>query len=1155
MIMPSPLRLVATGAFLLAAATVSVDAQSQAPRVLVFSKTAGYRHASIEPGLIAIRKLGQEHGFVIDATEDAGTFTDRNLKQYQAVVFLNTTGDVLDPRQQYAFERYIQAGGGWVGIHSATDTEYDWPWYGRLAGAYFAGHPNDPNVRRGVFRVLDKSHQSTEGLPDRWEREDEFYNFKSIAPDIHVLVDTDEKSYQGGTNGDRHPMSWYHAFGGGRAFYTNMGHTDATFSEPLFLRHLLGGLRWTMGTGTLDYRRARPEENRFTKVVLAEKLNEPVELALLPGERVLFIERRGAVNLYTPASRRYTRIATIPVSTKYADSSDAEDGLLGLAADPNFATNGWIYMYYSPAGPDAKNVLARYTMKGDSLDLAAKKIVLEVPTQRLKCCHTGGSIAFDAQGNLYVSTGDNSNPFATGYAPIDQRPGRSPWDAQKSSANTNDLRGKIIRIHPEADGSYTTPEGNLFPKGTPKTRPEIYTMGHRNPYRIAVDKRTGWVYWGEVGPDASVDSAARGPMGYDEIGQARRAGNFGWPHFVADNKAYFRTLVIDSLTVLAGERFDPARPVNTSPNNTGLNDLPPAQKAFIWYPYGPSAEFPMVGTGGRTAMAGPVYYRDDFQRAARPFPAYYDRKLLIYEWMRGWIMAVTLDANGDLASMERFMPSTKFANPMDMEFAPNGDLYVLEYGTAWFQGNDDARLVRIEYTAGNRAPVVAAGVDTPAGATPLRATLTSSGTTDFDEDSLRYAWTITRANGTVVRRLTDPNPTVTLSRAGVYTASLLVTDAHGARGSAKVRIAAGNEPPKVDIDLLGSNTSFFFPGVPMRYAVRVTDREDGSLENARIPASRVVVTAEYLKDAIVKDVLRDQASTAQGSASAHQTGRRLIETGNCLACHQLDKTSIGPSYTAVARRYHSDTSAMTRLVKKIRGGGSGVWGSVTMPAHSHFSEAEASQMVAYILSLAEEKKATPSLPTLGAYTPPATPDSTAPGTGVVVLRAAYTDRGANGVPAVSAEKTVVLRAPSVVVASGDSAYGVQKYKGPEAPIEVTIGGRSGAYVRFKQLDLTGVSAIVFSALAPTPQLNALGGKVEVRLDSADGPLVGETAAIQPAETMGAPTQLRAVLAPTTGVHDVYFVFRNAEAMQGRNLFILTTATFEHARPEARSGLR
>ncbi len=471
----SPFRRFAVAAlFLLATAAVSIAWRSQAPpRVLVFSKTAGYRHASIEPGVAAIKKLGRENGFAVDATEDAGAFTDRNLTQYQAVVFLSTTGDVLDARQQDSFERYIQAGGGWVGIHSATDTEYDWPWYGRLAGAYFTSHPLDPNVRKGTFRVLDKSHPSTVGFPDTWEREDEFYNFKSISPAIRVLVDIDEKSYQGGTNGDRHPMSWYHQFDGGRVFYTNMGHTDATFTEAPFLRHLLGGLRYAMGTGTLDYSKARPEENRFTKVVLAEVLNEPVELAVLPNDRVLFVERHGAVKLYTPATRRVTTIATIKVSSKYADSSEAEDGLLGLAADPGFARNGWVYMFYSPAGPAPKNVLSRFTIERDSMSLASEKVMLEVPVQREQCCHTGGSIAFDGQGNLYLSTGDNTSPRAIGYAPLDERPERVPWDAQKSSSNTNDLRGKILRIHPEPDGSYTIPAGNLFSPGTPKTRPEI----------------------------------------------------------------------------------------------------------------------------------------------------------------------------------------------------------------------------------------------------------------------------------------------------------------------------------------------------------------------------------------------------------------------------------------------------------------------------------------------------------------------------------------------------------------------------------------------------------------------------------------------------------------------------------------------------------
>src|SRR3712207_3460880 len=396
-------------------------------------------------------------------------------------------------------------------------------------------------------------------------------------------------------------------------------------------------------------------------------------------------------------------------------------------------------------------------MRGDSLDLGSARTILEVPVQREKCCHTGGSIAFDARGNLYLSTGDNTNPFATGYAPIDERPGRGPWDAQKSSANTNDLRGKIVRIHPEPDGAYTIPEGNLFPPGTARTRPEIYTMGHRNPYRISVDRRTGFLYWGDVGPDASVDSVQRGPMGHDEINQARRPGFFGWPYFVGDNKAY---LDVDYATMAVKGRFDPARPTNDSPSNTGLTELPPAQPAMIWYPAGPSAEFPLVATGGRTAMAGPVFYRDDFRDAARAFPAYYDRKLLAYEWMRGWIMAVTLGANGDLASIERFMPSRKFSNPIDMQFGPNGDLYVLEYGTAWFQGNDNAGLVRIEYNPGNRALRVPAGLDRPAGPIPLTVALSSAGPADADGDSLRYEWTVARP-GTAAERLTTPNPSLT----------------------------------------------------------------------------------------------------------------------------------------------------------------------------------------------------------------------------------------------------------------------------------------------------------------------------------------------------------------------------------------------------------
>jgi type 1 glutamine amidotransferase len=215
----------------------------KSPAVLVFYKTAGYYHTSIPAGLAAIQKLGRENGFMVDTTKNAAVFVSDSLKKYKAVVFLSTTQDVLDTPQQNAFEQFIKAGGGFVGVHAATDTEYNWPWYNKLVGAYFESHPQ---VQNATVQVLDKSHISTSFLPHRWERKDEWYNFKSINPNVKVLANLDESSYKGGKNGANHPIAWYHTFDGGKAFYTAGGHTDESFQEPLFLRHLLGGIQYVL---------------------------------------------------------------------------------------------------------------------------------------------------------------------------------------------------------------------------------------------------------------------------------------------------------------------------------------------------------------------------------------------------------------------------------------------------------------------------------------------------------------------------------------------------------------------------------------------------------------------------------------------------------------------------------------------------------------------------------------------------------------------------------------------------------------------------------------------------------------------------------------------------------------------------------------------
>ncbi|GAB3728261.1 ThuA domain-containing protein [Spirosoma lituiforme] len=1122
-------------------ATWSTQAQSTKINALVFSKTAAFRHQSIEAGKKALAKMSAEKGFGVSFTEDATQFSESNLKKYNTVIFLNTTGDVLNDEQQSSFERYIQAGGGYVGIHAATDTEYEWPWYGKLAGAYFLDHPMPNNVQKGKFIVAMKNHWATKGMPDEFDRTDEFYSFKNISPKINVVLTIDDKSYTGGKNPDFHPMSWYQNYDGGRSFYTAMGHTDESFAEPLFLNHLWAGIQYTAGGDTpkpLDYAKARPEENRFNKAVLAEKLDEPMELSVLGDGRVLFIQRKGEVQLYNTKTKELKTITKIPVSTKYVSKegkeSMGEDGLMGLNKDPNFAQNHWIYLYYSDPA-ESKNVLARFELKGDELDMASKKVLLDVATQREECCHTGGSIAWDRSGNLYLSTGDNTNPHGSnGYSPSDEREGRSAWDAQKSSANTNDLRGKILRIKPQPDGTYTIPEGNLFAKGTPKTRPEIYTMGHRNPFRISVDPKTGYVYWGEVGPDAAKPDADRGPAGHDEVGQARQAGNFGWPHFVGDNKAYTK---YDFTASKSGDKWDASAPSNTSPNNTGLNVLPPAQKAFIWYPYDGSPEFPLVGAGGRNAMAGPVFYADDFKGATQAFPKYYDGKLLAYDWMRGWIMAVTMDSAGNYQSMERFMPSYKFSNPMDMEFADNGDLYMLEYGSGWFTANDDARLIRIEYNGGNRKPQVQIAANKLGGSAPMNLKLSAKGTTDSDGDALTYSWKIASRTNGFSNQINTPDATLTLAKPGVYKATLTVNDGKGGISSQSMDITVGNEAPVLTVELPGSNKSFFTPNKPFRYDIRVNDKEDGTLGKG-IDPERVAVNIDYMPEGF------DRVAIAQGHRSADAGallagGKKLIEAGDCKACHSITKKSIGPAYMDVAKKYKGDNAALERLTKKVIAGGSGVWGETAMAAHPQLSTADAAEMVKYILNVSSEAAPATALPVKGSYTTNLPAGDK--GKGVYIVRASYEDKGAKGLPSLKSEQTFVLRNARADVHSFDVYDNVNKMS--FGGNNLAIPSKSGAYMALKQVDLKGVTAFNVMATAPRPQLNAKGGKVELHLDSPTGKLIGESSFLEASDKMDfKPSQLtipvKLPVPSDNKPHDIYLVFTNPKEALGSLMVVM-----------------
>ncbi|HCL04750.1 MAG TPA: Crp/Fnr family transcriptional regulator [Chitinophagaceae bacterium] len=213
-------------------------------KILIFFETKGYYHESIPTGVAAIQLMGQQNGFAVDTSRTSEIFTDEKLSIYDAVLFMSTTKDVLNEEEQNAFKRFIQKGKGFVGIHAATDTEYEWPWFNQLVGAYFKSHPKQQDA---VLHIKDSKHPATKHLPKTWKRWDEWYNFKDIQPDLKVLITLDESSYTGGENGSNHPISWYHSFDGGRAFYTGLGHTHEAYSDPLFLKHVLGGINYAMG--------------------------------------------------------------------------------------------------------------------------------------------------------------------------------------------------------------------------------------------------------------------------------------------------------------------------------------------------------------------------------------------------------------------------------------------------------------------------------------------------------------------------------------------------------------------------------------------------------------------------------------------------------------------------------------------------------------------------------------------------------------------------------------------------------------------------------------------------------------------------------------------------------------------------------------------
>jgi len=574
---------------------------------------------------------------------------------------------------------------------------------------------------------------------------------------------------------------------------------------------LNGGLLLLLLASSISVKAQLPDE--FQKVELLTGMTNATTMQFSPDGRIFILDRYGDIIIYKTDSQTSVVAGTIPVF------HENEDGLLGIAFDPNFASNNFIYLSFSPLGANEVNRVSRFTMNGDVLDLNSEINMLEWPSSRTARWHSAGDMGFDSQGNLYIATGDNATYGGNKYAPLNEN--NADFSAEKSSSNTNDLRGKILRITPQPNGTYTIPAGNLF-SASATTRAEIYVMGARNPYRIFVDKEnTDWLFWGEVGPDADVASDL-GPEGRDEINLVKTAGNYGWPYFSGvDNAA-------NQVTYETPSPFynDPASPQNTSTWNTGLTTLPAAQPAWLEFFH-------------KSYFSGPRYYFDSNLVDDQRFPIEFDEMYFYYDFNTSKVWAVQMDAQGNIISNEQLVQNV-FPGPnnqtdgksgyIDMEFGPDGKMYVLAYGVGCCPQNNNGtgKLIRFDYTGitTNAPPTVVISSDVNNGSTPLTVNFSSAGTSDPNGDSpLSYAWDFDGDGNT---DSTLENPTHIFNVAGTFNVQLRVDDGNGGVGVNNLTIYAGN-----------NLTQFSFNSPPdggmvnwnddINLDVTATDVEDGNI--------------------------------------------------------------------------------------------------------------------------------------------------------------------------------------------------------------------------------------------------------------------------------------------------------------------------------------
>lgn len=629
----------------------------------------------------------------------------------------------------------------------------------------------------------------------------------------------------------------------------------------------------------------------YEKLTVSEDTGEPIGMAVLPDSRVLHTARDGVVRVSDQETGLTDVAAEIDVY------SNSEDGLQGIALDPDFEENNWVYMAYAPRemsgtspngveypettpsgqapeelpeGEDPEtywdqwlgyNVLSRFQWddEADEIDLDSEEEIIKVEAQRGQCCHVGADIAFDNDGNLFLSTGDNTPadaPGADGFTPINNAPDVNPgFDSRRGAGNTNDLRGAILRIdvnddiEPDAEPgegeTYTIPEGNFFDSeeyADQPVRDEIYVFGLRNPFRMHYDPESESLSWGDYGPDAPTEQEDRGPMGYVEWQLTNEPINGGWPYCHGPNDEPYNEW--DFENDASGDQFFDCDegPENNSTWNTGMDDTPPATEPQIWYGNDPGDQpedwdglVTFTETEGQAPMGGPIFRYDEDNDSPTQFPEFWDGAAFMGEFSQDYIAAFEMDeltTDGTVTDIHNFLPNDNlwdqmapgWSGIMDMEFGPDGSLYTLEYGKGFFQENPEAGVFRVDYNPDDRTPHAAINADsTESSEAPLEVTFDASNSHDPEGEELTYEWDFT-GNGEIDDE--GESVTYTYEELGQYDVVLSATDPEGNTDRTIEEITVGNTPPEITLDM--DDGAIFDWGDSFATEVEVSDAEDGN---------------------------------------------------------------------------------------------------------------------------------------------------------------------------------------------------------------------------------------------------------------------------------------------------------------------------------------